>query len=152
MAAPSFEQPVQKQSLTGKDCSYHMFHSHGGRKPRTTSFKTNNQAHKNSRLVLKMGPKMGPKTGPKTGTKMGACLLFLINKAQNWAPKTGAKNESKNGPQNRHQKQSPRTNLNTNNEGPTMSNCPASHVRTHSHKQTPHGFFLSYLIHRVSKP
>ena len=77
-----------------------MFDSHGGgRKPRTTSFKTNNQAHKNSRLVLKMGPKMGPKTGPKTGTTMGACLLFLINKAQNWAPKTGTKTESKNGPQ-----------------------------------------------------
>ena len=85
-----------------------------------------------------MGPKMGPKTGPKTGTKMRACFLFLINKAQIWAPKTGAKNESKNGPQNKHQKQSPRTNLNTNNEGPTMSNCPASHVRTHTHKQTPH--------------
>ena len=134
-----------------------MFDSHGGRKPRTTSL--NNQQpskQKCSRLVPKMGPKMGPKTGPKTGTKigteLGTCFLFLVNKAQNWAPKTGAKNESKNGPQNGPQKQSPRTNLNTNNEGPTMSNCPASHVRTHTHKQTPHGFFLSYLIHRVCKP
>ena len=98
-----------------------------------------------------MGPKTGPKTGTKIGTELEACFLFLIHKAQNSAPKTGAKNESKNGPQNGPQKQSPRTNLNTNNESPTMSNCPASHVWTNKHKQTPHGFFLSYLMHLVCK-
>ena len=127
-----------------------MFDSHGvGRKPRTTSFKTNNQAHKNSRLVLKMGPKMGSQNGTQNGDpQWGPCLLFLINKAQNWAPKTGTKTESKNGPQNRHQKQSPRTNLSTNNEGPTMSNCPASHDRTHTHKQTA-AWILSKLLEYI---
>ena len=64
---------------------------------------TNNQANKNAqdwfpKWVPKWIPKRGPKTGTKIGTELGACLLFLINKTQNWPPKRGPKMNPKTVP------------------------------------------------------
>ena len=119
------------------------------RKPRTTMFNNQQPSKKKcSRLVPKMSPKMGPQRGTKIGTELGACFLFLINRAQNWAPKWGPKMNPKTGPQNESRtgpKSSPKNEFKHKQWSATMSNCPVSHVRTHTQKQTA-AWILSKLL------
>ena len=125
-----------------------MLDSQGSESQEPQCSTTNSQAKKNAQdWFPKWAPKWDPKGGPKLEPNWGHASCFLLTEPKTGPQNGGPKWIQKRAPkriQNGPQKQ-PKNEFKHKQWSATMSNCPVSHVRTHTQKQTA-AWILSKLL------